>query len=377
MRGIQTMTRFLSLHPVGLSAAVLLASIGPAVQAQTKYSVTDIGTLGGTISFGYAVNLRGQVAGASLTSDNNGYRAFRTAPNRPIHPATDALGTLGGVQSYGQAINLWGQVAGSSAITDSAPLHAFRTAPNRPINPATDDLGTLSGTESEAWGINDWGQAVGYASLSGDTILHAFRTAPDRPINPSTDDLGTLGGTQSEAFAINDLGQVVGYASTGDDLLHAFRTAPNRPIDPATDDLGTLGGTESYAFGINVSGQVAGYAATTDEIFVILHAFRTAPNRPINPATDDLGTLGGMDSYGWAINDWGQVVGSSYTDSNDTIEHAFLFSGDRMYDLNNLIPANSGWNLQVAYGINDAGQIVGIGVHGGQSHPFLLTPARR
>lgn len=322
------MTGFLSLHRAGLLAALLLAGIAPALHAQTEYFVTDIGTLGGTISFGYAVNLRGQVAGASLTSDNNGYRAFRTAPNRPINPSIDDLGTLGGVQSYGQAINFWGQVAGSAAITDSAPLHAFRTAPNRPIN-------------------------------------------------PSTDDLGTLGGTQSEAFGINDFGQVVGYASTSDELLHAFRTAPNHPINPATDDLGTLGGTESYAFGINVSGQVVGYAATNDDIFVILHAFRTAPNRPINAATDDLGTLGGMDSYGWAINDWGQVVGSSYTDSDDTIEHAFLFSRGRMFDLNNLIPADSGWDLMVAYGINDAGQIVGIGEHNGQSRPFLLTPARR
>lgn len=371
------MTRLLSLRRVGLLAALLLGGIAPALHAQTEYFVTDIGTLGGTIGFGYAVNLRGQVAGASLTSGNNGYRAFRTAPDRPINPSTDDLGTLGGVQSYAQAINVWGQAAGSAAITDSAPLHAFRTAPNRPINPSTDDLGTLSGTESEAWGINDWGQAVGYASLSGDVILHAFRTAPNRPINPSTDDLGTLGGTQSEAFGINDFGQVVGYASTSDDLLHAFRTAPNHPINPATDDLGTLGGTESYAFGINVSGQVVGYAATNDDPFIILHAFRTAPNRPINPATDDLGTLGGTDSYGWAINDWGEVVGSSYTDSNDTIEHAFVFSRGRMLDLNKLIPADSGWDLMVAYGINDAGQIVGTGTHNGQSRPFLLTPARR
>jgi probable HAF family extracellular repeat protein len=322
------MTRFLSLRRFGLLAALLLVDIGPALHAQIEYSVTDIGTLGGTEGFGYAVDARGQVAGASLASGNNGYRAFRTAPNRPINPATDALGTLGGVQSYAQAINVWGQVAGSAAITDSAPLHAFRTARNRPINPATDDLGTLDGTQSEAWGINDWGQVVGYASTNDDTILHAFRTAP------------------------------------------------NRPINPATDDLGTLGGLESEAFGINVRGQVVGYSATNDDPIVFNHAFCTAPNRPINPATDDLGTLGGMDSFAWAINDLGQVAGSSYTDSDDTIEHAFLFSGGVIYDLNNLIPAHSGWELQVAYGINDAGQIVGIGTHNGQLRPFLLTPAR-
>jgi hypothetical protein len=54
---------------------------------------------------------------------------------------------------------------------------------------------------------------------------------------------------------------------------------------------------------------------------------------------------------------------------------AFLYSGAVMYDLNKLIPANSGWRLTVAFGINDAGLIVGIGAHNGQQRPFLLTPA--
>jgi probable HAF family extracellular repeat protein len=84
-----------------------------------------------------------------------------------------------------------------------------------------------------------------------------------------------------------------------------------------------------------------------------------------------------MESFGMAINDWGQVVGYSFTTSDDTIEHAFLFSGVVMYDLDNSIPADSGWDLEVAYGINDAGQIVGIGAHSGQLRPFLLTPASK
>jgi probable HAF family extracellular repeat protein len=45
-----------------------------------------------------------------------------------------------------------------------------------------------------------------------------------------------------------------------------------------------------------------------------------------------------------------------------------------MLDLNNLIPANSGWLLQIANAINDQGQIVGQGTLNGQTEAFLLTP---
>jgi probable HAF family extracellular repeat protein len=42
--------------------------------------------------------------------------------------------------------------------------------------------------------------------------------------------------------------------------------------------------------------------------------------------------------------------------------------------LNKLIPAGTGWVLITAYGINNAGQIVGEGTVNGKQHGFLLTP---
>jgi hypothetical protein len=45
-----------------------------------------------------------------------------------------------------------------------------------------------------------------------------------------------------------------------------------------------------------------------------------------------------------------------------------------MLDLNDLIPAGSGFTLEYAQGINDAGQITDIGTIDGAMHAYLLTP---
>ena len=77
----------------------------------------------------------------------------------------------------------------------------------------------------------------------------------------------------------------------------------------------------------------------------------------------DLGTLGGNNSYAWGINDAGQVVGWFDTAAS-TYHHAFITgpNGVGMTDLNALISLPGGVVLTEARGINNQGQVIAVGM---------------
>jgi probable HAF family extracellular repeat protein len=227
------------------------------------------------------------------------------------------LGTFGAF-SIANDINEAGQVVGQSRHPDGR-IEAFRTQPNCPINPATDGLGHMGGNppDSYAEAVNDLGQIIG-SGWVGFSFQAAF-TLSNGLFGPGSD-MG--GGLNSYGFAINNRGQLVVSANNGADESYIFRTSGLRAIDPATDDLGTLGGRFKNAQGINALGQVVGGSSFSDG--ATWHAYRTAPDAPINPATDDLGGLGGDYSQALAINDLGQVVGSGTLPNGN--EHAFRTS---------------------------------------------------
>jgi probable HAF family extracellular repeat protein len=124
---------FACLTVVG-HAAIVLSS--PA-QTAPIYHLTDLGTLGGTVSVPTGINDVGQIVGYSLTAGGE-YRA--TLFDSSGGGANRHLGTLGGNTSVASAINNAGQIVGSA---DGPDNHARATLFDSSGGGANRDLGTV------------------------------------------------------------------------------------------------------------------------------------------------------------------------------------------------------------------------------------------
>jgi probable HAF family extracellular repeat protein len=173
--------------------------------------------------------------------------------------------------------------------------------------------------------------------------------------------LAFCGTVSGGPVTITDLGVLPGYAdaSIGAGVNNAGQVAGVSIYDTrgaaflysggALTNL-TAGDIDGGANAINNSGQVAGELATLGGYRAFLYS---------GGVRTTLGTLGGNYSLAYGINDAGQVVGYSGTSLTSTfIEHAFLYSGGVMTDLGTL-----GGYLSDATAINDSGQIAGYSVN--------------
>src|SRR5262245_46663413 len=203
-----------------------------SASAQT-YTVTDLGTLGGSESYPVAINAAGQVVGTSWVANLHDLHGFLFSGG-----AMTDVGTLGGSRSYGNAINAAGHVTGTASTADDYWEHAYVFANN-----AMTDLGTLGGSWSIGYAINASGHVAGISTIPGDIVVHAFLYR-----DGFMTDIGTLGGTNAYAYAINDAGQATGESWTTTNGSNAFLYS-----NGVMTDLGNLGGGASRGLAINAA----------------------------------------------------------------------------------------------------------------------------
>jgi probable HAF family extracellular repeat protein len=86
-----------------------------------------------------------------------------------------------------------------------------------------------------------------------------------------------------------------------------------------------------------------------------------------------LGTLGGSFSIARDLNNHGEVVGGSLTEGDENF-HGFLFRDNKLHDLNGMLDKSGPWEVIQALGINDRGEILGIGALEGRDRIILLRP---
>jgi probable HAF family extracellular repeat protein len=165
----------------------------------------------------------------------------------------------------------------------------------------------------------------------------------------------TLGGDSADFYQINSQGAIVGQSYTSHETMVEFEPGVFMPMQDmhafvydngVMADLGTLGGVNSYGRGMNDLGVAVGYSETAG-----------GNNRAFKyegGVMSDLGTLGGNNSGAVAINNNNQIAGSATTSGN-VYSHAFLYESGVMNDLGTL-----GGNLSYATDINNSGVVVGI-----------------
>ena len=136
--------------------------------------------------------------------------------------------------------------------------------------------------------------------------------------------------------------------------------APALASSYAVTGLGSLGFGTTVATGINASGQITGESYLATEVQIPCSDRRhkgpcfTHPGHAFlwsNGTMTDLGTLGGLESQGNAINDLGEVVGTSGTTPGSTAESTAFADNGVMTAID---PGD-------ATAVNDSGEIAGGG----------------
>jgi len=238
------------------------------------------------------------------------------------------------------SINSRGDAACTAATEDSTSRMAFVVRNH--------EVAWLPGQQSRASSINEDGEIAGQAIAPG-----GKRSGPVLWKNNSAIDLNLC--CAGGARAINGRHQIAGDSYDEAGKYHAFVWDEMN----GARRLNVAGAEYSSALALNDDGVVL-VKATPGGLFF----FSGDRSRPVDIPKGSPR----------AMNNDRTVVGSFGPDPAH--QRAFVWNEDGgIEDFNTLIPPNSGWTLEVASGVNDRGEIVGWGDHGGIDNAgFLLRP---
>jgi uncharacterized membrane protein len=209
----------------------------------------------------------------------------------------------------------------------------------------------LSGDFSELTDINNSGVSVGSAYyVGGDFLSLACFSVGTDCTNPAP-----LPGFGTTLLSLNNSGEMVGASFVypiGAPAAISYKNGTVTTLFP------NAGSTPSVAIAVNNSGSIAG---SYDGNAFLLDGGRFIDLGFTVPV--DTGRSITFDGNPLAINDWGEVVGGQY-----------IWYGGQLYNVNDLLSANSGWTITEVNGVNDWGQIVGTGIYDGQTEAFIANP---
>ncbi|RZA34696.1 MAG: DUF3466 family protein [Lysobacteraceae bacterium] len=288
----------MSFLPAGFEATAMNGSGRIVGNTNAGVSIWDgaaLINLGlGANSYGYAINSRGDIAGALNGSYGQPF-VYTSGAMRHAGPVLDEFQT-----GRASGLNDMGHVAGEYA-TWGGDQHAWMD-----LNGTVHMLGTLRGgdTWAVATAINNRGQVVGSSTYEGADSPWTGQAFLYQ--NGTMHDLGSLGGFDSWASDINDAGQVVGWSTD--------ETEDRVPFIYADGSMRHLGAFDGYvAFGeakaINNAGMVIGWAqyswSEATDAFLYLDGKMTNLNRLVEGA--DGWTV--VEAYD--INDAQQILGKA------------------------------------------------------------------
>lgn len=372
----------------GIGLAIAAAMSVLAGQAGAN-EIIGLGTLGGSLSYGLDINNLRQVSGnSSITTAAAQAEGATGSALRAYSWTNGMMSNLGALPNAttnrfarGYAINDMGLVVGEFN-NDSSRAFVYDPAVGSMVGLTRLAGGSDNGVAQD---INNTGVIVGISSNG--VASRATRWTKVSGVY-APEDLGSIDGqttTTARANAVNASGNAAGYSR--DSVAATSQATLWR--DGNVIDLGSLGDGNRYslAYGLNnnhvvvgssYTGQTVGQLIGTTSSTSVTRGFSWSEGvmRELAPVNlyqpGNTGATTNYHSVAMDINEAGWIVGNSQRISGSPAVATLWIEGQPI-DLNTWLPANSGWVLTSAEGINQAGDIVGYGTFNGQTTAFVMS----